>query len=230
MKRTRKATAAAKAAGSTKPTSATRAKIAGDPVRIGQAWIEPVAEDVEAMSALAVAHGRLPAGRMLQGLRRMRIFELRGSLPDRAELADLLHRSTQFYNPAKERCSVRLEAHDASPVATGEVGLLVLERGGDRRPAAERWWRHETGRRVEIHEGVAWLLRFRGGRKEEAARELAVLRDREHGLLVNPHWQDAQVAAGEAPIPWIMADAPTGRAASKPAVLRKTAGARRLKR
>ena len=171
--------------------------------RFAQAWIEPVAEDPEAVSALAVARGRLGAGRGLLGLRRMRVFELSGALPGRAALEGLLHRSIQFYNPAKERCTLRLAPGEALPIPAGEIGVLVVERGGERRPAAERWWRHETGTTVEIREGVAWALELAPGARAEAADDLAILRGREHGLLCNPHWQDARVASGVVPLPWI---------------------------
>ena len=183
--------------------------------RTAQAWIEPLADDPEAMSALAVARARLRAGGALTGLRRMRVFELRGAIPDRAKVAELLHRSIQFYNPAKERCTIRLEPRDPVPLAARETALLVLERGGERRPAAERWWRHETGASAEIREGTAWALTFREGEGSEgAARDLVTLRDRGHGLLCNPHWQEARIAAGTVPLPWIEG-MPKAAAASK---------------
>jgi hypothetical protein len=153
------------------------------------------------------------------------VFELTGELPARETLADLLHRSTQFYNPAKERCTLRVEPRDAVPVARGEQGLLVVERGGERRPAAERWWRHETGAAAEIREGVAWLLRFGSGGTADTVRDLAYLSDREHGLLCNPHWQDARVAGGTVPLPWITAAPAAPRTASN-----TTAGGPRPKR
>lgn len=194
-----------------------------------QAWIEPVADDPEATSALTVARDRLPGGHALEGLRRLRVFELRGALPDRAVIAELLHRSIQFYNPAKERCTLRLDPLEAAPLAAGEVGVLVLERGGERRPAAERWWMHETGAPAEIREGVAWALRLgAGARAERAAGDLAILRDRGHGLLCNPHWQDARVAAGEVPLPWIASASPAKRrAASRSATPKKRPAAAR---
>ena len=188
--------------------------------RTAQAWIEPRAEDPEAVSALAVARQRLAAGLRLVDLRRLRVFELTGALPERGTIADLLHRSTQFYNPAKERCTLRYEARDAVPLARGEQGLLVVERGGERRPAAERWWRHEAGAPAEIREGVAWLLRFGAGGPPDAARDLAILRDREHGLLCNPHWQDAHLAGGEIPLPWITAAPAASRTASNTSAAR----------
>jgi hypothetical protein len=66
---------------------------------------------------------------------------------------------------------------------------------------------HETGTPAEIREGVAWALRLAAGADAgRAAADLAILRDRGHGLLCNPHWQDARVAAGEVPLPWIASE------------------------
>jgi hypothetical protein len=199
---------------------------------VAQAWIEALADDPEATSALEVARARLPGGRALRGLRRLRVFELRGALPDRAALAELLHRSIQFYNPAKERCTLRLDPLEAAPLAADEAGVLVLERGSERRPAAERWWMHETGTPAEIREGVAWALRLAAGADPgRAAADLAILRDRGHGLLCNPHWQDARVAAAEVPLPWIAPGSPeehdansrSGTPGKRPATARRVA-------
>ena len=110
------------------------------PRRRAQAFVELRAEDPEALSAFAVARAHLAAGRRLVALRRMRLFELWGALPGRAEMAERLHGSTQFYNPAKERCLVRTEDGDVAPFGPDESLVLVHERGGDRRLAAERWW------------------------------------------------------------------------------------------
>ena len=174
--------------------------------RTAQAWIEPVADDPEAMSALAVARARLPAGRALEGLRRLRVFELSGALPDRTALEGLLHRSIQFYNPHKERCAVRMSARDPAPLGDADQAVLVYERDGGRLSGAERWWRHETGQEIVVREGVVWVLGFEPGVSDAAseAAELAVVRDRWHGLLVNPHAQEHRIAAGAAPpVPWM---------------------------
>jgi len=169
--------------------------------RVAQAWIALRAEDPEAASAFAVARERLAAAGSLRALRRYRVFELRGALPGTAALADLLHRSTQFYNPSKERCAVRADGAAPSPVGAGEAVVLVAERGGDRRAAAERWWRHETGEKLEVREGVAWVLDFEPGADAAAlAAELAVARDRATGLFCNPHAQAAEVATGAPPL------------------------------
>ena len=176
------------------------------PKQFVQAFIEMRADDPEATSALAVAQRHLEAGRSLAGLRRMRVFELSGSLPPRATLEELLHRSTQFYNPSKERCAVRADSTDPAPGAAGEQYVIVFERGGERRAAAERWWRHETGARIEVREGVAWAMTFAPGIDAPAAAEaLTVTRDRQHGLLCNPNFQEWRPASatGGPPLPWI---------------------------
>lgn len=173
--------------------------------KVAQAWVELTRQDPEALSALAVARGNLRAGRGLASLRRLRLFEIRGTLPPREDLAALLHRSIQFYNPHKERCTVRTAAGEAPPVAAEEPVVLVLDRGEERRSGAERWWKHETGRSVEVREAVAWVLGFEPGTPDPAgaAAELAVLRDRRHGLFCNPHAQEHRVATGEIPLPWM---------------------------
>lgn len=167
-----------------------------------QAWVTLAADDPEAVSALGVARHRLAAGAALESLRRLRLFELSGRMPGALEIAERLHGSTQFYNPHKESCVVRVDQATAAPLGPGEWLVLVVERGGDRRPAAERWWLHETGQKIEVREGVAWALRFaRSAGAEAAARALADLEDRAHGLLANPHSQDAVVMGSDVPLP-----------------------------
>jgi hypothetical protein len=186
-----------------------------------QAYIELRAEDPEAVSALGVARERLAAGRSLRSLRRVRVFELRGELPGRAETEALLHRSTRFYNPAKERCTVRASAGERAPFRDSEALVLVVDRGLERRTAAERWWKHETGAKVEVREGTAWALEFAPGTDgAAAAAELAAVTDRAHGLLSNPHFQDWRAGHGALP-PW-----PWITAAAKPARPRKPAAKR----
>lgn len=170
--------------------------------KVAQAWIELRSDDPEAVSALAVARAHLPAGRSLRGLRRLRLVELRGRLPARERLESLLHRSTQFYNPHKERCAVRMASADPPPLRAGEHAVVVVDRGGARRGAAERWWLHETGVAVEVREGTAWALSFDGDGAEQV-EDLALVRGRRHGLLCNPHSQDCHVAGESVPLPWL---------------------------
>ena len=170
--------------------------------KVAQAWIELRSDDPEAVSALAVARAHLPAGKPLRGLRRMRVMELRGKLPARDRLESLLHRSTQFYNPHKERCAVRMTQSDPAPLRAGERAVVVVDRDGARRAAAERWWLHETGVAVEVREGIAWALVFDEG-GAEALEDLALVRGRRHGLLCNPHSQECHVAGERVPLPWL---------------------------
>jgi hypothetical protein len=187
----------------------TRRRVAAKMAQVAQAWVEPVTDDPEAVSALEVARAHLPAGRALRSLRRVRLFELCGALPGREEFETLLHRSIQFYNPHKERCLVRFAADEQAPLRAGECAVLVFDRGEERRAGAERWWRHETGTAIEVREGVAWLLGFDPGVGGSAGslEELTVLRDRRHGLLCNPHAQDHRFANAVIPLPWMTATA-----------------------
>jgi hypothetical protein len=172
--------------------------------RDAQAWVRLWAEDPAAVSARTVIRRAVAAGRGLESLRRFRLFELRGRLPSRAALEGLLHRSTQFYNPHKEDCLVRVGPGDPAPVEPGERIVLVFDRGGERRLAAERWWARETGDPIEVREGVAWALRFEPGvDAAAAAADLAVLRGRGRGLLCNPHAQEHRLPEADAPSPWL---------------------------
>ena len=178
----------------------------GAGTRRAQAWIELRAHDPAAVSALGVARARLAAGCGLRGLRRLRVIELEGALPAREALESHLHQSTWFYNPHKESCTVRTAEGDPAPVAAGAETILVLERGGTRRAAAERWWRHETGRRVTVREAVAWVLEFAAGADAPAAaRSLMTVRDQAEGLFANPHAEAASRASGTIPLAWIPA-------------------------
>jgi hypothetical protein len=153
-----------------------------------------------------VARARLAAGSGLVTLRRVRLFELKGPLPARREVEGLLHRSIQFYNPHKERCHVRASARDPVPARPGEVAVLVWDRDGERRAAAERWWDHQTGASIEVREGTVWLATFAadgdpGGR----ARRLAITDRRDSGLLCNPNAQEWRLAAERVPLEWFAA-------------------------
>jgi hypothetical protein len=168
-----------------------------------QAWIEPVADDADAVTAFHVARSRMGV-RGLESLRRFRVVEIAGTKASLEEAAARLHGSTQFYNPHKERCRVRSAAKQASPVESTETLVLVWERDGERRPAAERWWRHESGEAVEVREGVVWAMRFAAGiDAAAAARDLALVRDAGKGLLCNPWSQESRFATGGVPVPWI---------------------------
>ena len=171
--------------------------------RVAQAWVALRSDDPEAVSAFAIARARMPSGRRLRGLRRMRLFELHGALPPPAKLTDLLHRSTQFYNPHKETCAVRTRPEGLAEVGASGWVALVVDRDGGRRSAAERWWQHETGEAVEVREALAWVMDFETVIDEASVEDLTVLRDRRHGLLCNPHAQRWALSGANVPLPWI---------------------------
>src|SRR5205814_8530288 len=105
-------------------------------------------------------------------------------------------------NPAKESAALRTSAAGSAPFAADERLVLVLDRGLERRAAAERWWRHETGARVEVREGTVWALAFEpGADAERCSAALAAATDRAHGLFSNLQFQDWRAGAGAAP-PW----------------------------
>jgi len=176
-----------------------------------QAWIEPRSDDPEALSAWSVARARLSGARGLAELRRARLVEIRGSRRAAVQAAELLHASTQFYNPHKERCTLRTSAGDPVPAAADARLLRVRDVAGDRRPAAERWWRHETGEEVEVREATVWMLRVEPGADAAACAEaLGVVRDARHGLLCNRWSQTLRVSAVPPPLPWIEDDTIAG--------------------
>jgi len=179
---------------------------------IAQAWIVPVSEDPEAVSALAVARRFLGAAE-LRTLRRARLIEIEGVLPAVAELAERLHDSTRFYNPHKERCHLRVTAADPAPLAPGERAVLVFDRGGERREGAERWWKRTAGGRVQVREGTAWIAEAADPAATRAWLEALVeVRDARHGLLCNHHAQEARPAGDRVPLDWFRARAAKGRA------------------
>jgi hypothetical protein len=171
--------------------------------RTAQAWIELKTEDPAAVSALSVARARLAAGAKLLRVRRFRVIELQGALPGKQALEARLHASSWFYNPHKESCTLRTS--DGDPAGAKGETILVVERGASRAPAAERWWRHATRRKITVREGVAWVLDFAPGTDPaESARALMTAVDRTTGLFSNPHAQTAIHANGTVPLAWIV--------------------------
>ena len=179
---------------------------------VAQAWIEAIAEDPAAVSALAVARRVLAGGEDLRALRRVRLIEIEGALPDAQELALRLHDSTRFYNPHKERCAVRRQGGDASPLAAGERAVLVFDRDGERRPAAERWWKRVTGDTVRVREGTAWVGEAASGARRDALLAgLLPVAGLGSGLLCNAHAQEFRCAEGTVPLPWFSSPPRTRR-------------------
>ncbi len=172
---------------------------------VGQAWVELRAVDPAAQTAFQAMRAHLKPGHGLRGVRRARMLELCGKLPPRSRLEELLHRSIQFYNPHKETCVVRRALRDRLPVEPEDTTVVVWDREGSRSGAAERWLLHETGRAVEVWETTVWVLAWEPSilarDRLAGTKELAVLRDRRHGLLANPHAEEARIFAGPPVLP-----------------------------
>ncbi len=108
---------------------------------------------------------------------------------------------------------LRLVETDPPPLSPGESAVLVVERAGDRRAAAERWWRHESDLGVEVREALVWALRFGAGElAQEQAAALAELRGPGQGLLCNPNSQAWAQVSGPPPLDWIRRTAAAGTA------------------
>lgn len=180
--------------------------------RTAQAWIESIADDPEAVSAFAVARRTLEAGARLAGLRRMRLIEIEGALPDAGALAARLHDSTRFYNPHKERCHLRVTETDPAPLAADEAAALVFDRDGEERVASERWWKRVTGAAAKVREGTAWIASAAPGHPAlEVLRELLEVRDARHGLLCNPNAQEFRGPVTSVPLRWFASRPASGR-------------------
>lgn len=174
---------------------------------IAQAWILPVSDDPEAVSALGVAR-RFLGATDLRGLRRARLIEIEGDLPPAAELASYLHDSTRFYNPNKERCHLRLSNSDPVPFGPGERAVLVFDRGGERREGSERWWKRTAGGRVRVREGTAWIVEGADAAASVLWLDaLTEVRGAGRGLLCNPHAQESRRAGDAVPLGWFAARA-----------------------
>lgn len=177
-----------------------------------QAWIESIADDPEAVSAFAVARRTLEAGAALAGLRRLRLIEIEGVLPDAGPLAARLHDSTRFYNPNKEHCHLRVAETDPAPFSAGEAAALVFDRDGERRVASERWWKRVTGTSAKVREGTAWIVSAAPGHSAvDVLSALLEVRDARHGLFCNPNAQEFRGPVTVAPLRWFALRAASGR-------------------
>ena len=180
--------------------------------RTAQAWIESIADDPEAVSAFAVARRTLEAGAALAGLRRMRLIEIEGALPDGESLAARLHDSTRFYNPNKERCHLRVTEADPPPLVAGEAAALVFDRDGEERVASERWWKRVGGTAAKVREGTAWIVSAGPGHSaRDVLAQLLEVRDARHGLLCNPNAQEFRGPVTEVPLRWFASRTASGR-------------------
>ncbi len=162
--------------------------------------------DVTALTAANTIRRRLGYAERLLALKRADYYRL--ELETETEQAacdlvtDLAQRTNHFVNPNKHAFTVRTARQRLTPPSTNgafEVEVLITDAEGDRAPDLEQALasdRIAQGRVKAVHVGVLWTLTLRADSPQEAvelARDIAITRARDRGLLANPHFQSVQI-------------------------------------
>ena len=163
--------------------------------------------DVTALTAANTLRRRLGFAERLVGLGRADYYRLEVDAESEPAAADLVtelaQRTNHFVNPNKHAFRVRPFSPRVNPPATEgvfEVEALVTDAEGDRSADLEQALAAEPlagGQVKAIHTGVLWILGLKADSAAEAlaaARDLAITRARDQGLLANPHFQAVQVS------------------------------------
>lgn len=162
--------------------------------------------DVTALTAANTIRRRLGYAERLTSLRRADYYRLEVEAESDQAALDLVRelalRTNHFVNPNKHSFTVRPHEQRVSPPAQeGEFEVEVLttdvdsDRSGDLEAALSSD-RLAQGRVKAVHTGVLWTLRLRADSPSEAlemARDIAVTRARDRGLLANPHFQAVRI-------------------------------------
>lgn len=162
--------------------------------------------DVTALTAANSIRRRLGYAERLLALKRADYYRL--ELETETEQAavdlvtDLAQRTNHFVNPNKHAFTVRTAQQRLTPPSTDgafEVEVLITDAEGDRAPDLEQALANDRiaqGRVKAVHVGVLWSLTLRADSPQEAlelARDIAITRARDQGLLANPHFQSVQI-------------------------------------
>jgi phosphoribosylformylglycinamidine (FGAM) synthase PurS component len=163
--------------------------------------------DVTALTAANTLRRRMGYAERLLSLRRADYYSLEVEAESeqaaRRLVTELAERTNHFVNPNKPRFTVRRAELRVLPPARGEgweVEVVVSAAEGDRSAALEAALATDPtapGRVKAVHTGVLWilLLKAEGGPEAmELARDIAITRSRERGLLANPHFQEVRVS------------------------------------
>jgi phosphoribosylformylglycinamidine (FGAM) synthase PurS component len=158
--------------------------------------------DVTALTAAGALRRRMGYGRTLRGLRRADYYRLSLDVPDaeaaRALAEELAERTNVFVNPNKHVYEVQT-AGCAGEVAGGGhqvVQVLVTDPADGSAEGALGALQGRLGYGGTVCglvRGVLWTLELEcpdRGEAERLAREIAVTRRRDAGLLMNPHSQE----------------------------------------
>ena len=175
------------------PTWRTHERVTGPRSASGAGLVELRAEDPEASSALVVARERLDGGaRAARAAALPRVRAARRAAGDATSSRSGCTARRSSTIPAKERCVVRAGGRRSpSPVAgRARRSCWSSSAAASAGAAAERWWRHETGARVEVREGVVVgaAVRAGRGRARRSARSWRWRATARHGLFCNPHF------------------------------------------
>ncbi len=162
--------------------------------------------DVTALTAANTIRRRLGYAERLSWLRRADYYRLEIDAESEQAALDLVRelalRTNYFVNPNKHSFTVRpYEQRVSPPPCDGEfeVETLITDVEGDRSPDLEASLsgdRLAQGRVKAVHTGVLWTLRLRADSPAEAldmARDIAITRARDRGLLANPHFQAVRI-------------------------------------
>ncbi len=162
--------------------------------------------DVTALTAANSIRRRLGYSERLTSLQRADYYRLELEAESEAAALDLVRelaqRTNHFVNPNKHAFTLRPFDQRVSPPSRDgdyEVEVLTTDAESDRSAdleAALAGDRLAQGRVQAVHTGVLWNLRLRADSPQEAvamARDIAVTRARDQGLLANPHFQAVQI-------------------------------------
>ncbi|HEY3396979.1 MAG TPA: phosphoribosylformylglycinamidine synthase subunit PurS [Armatimonadota bacterium] len=162
--------------------------------------------DVTALTAANTMRRRLGFAERLVDLQRADYYRLEIDAESEQaaldQVTDLAQRTNHFVNPNKHSFAVRVATTRMTPPSRGdayEVEVLTTDAEGDRSADLELALANDqitSGRIKAVHTGVLWTLWLRAESPQEAlglARELAVTRARDHGLLANPHFQEVRI-------------------------------------
>jgi hypothetical protein len=158
-------------------------------------------EDLAAISALDVLRTQLGA-EDLAGLSRETVWEIDlADAADRAALERAARESLLFANPVKERWRIEERFLTLGRVpGRRAVGVLVRDRGDRsdeaRAAALQGTWGVAAAR---VTRATLWILDLPDQDRAaalERARVLGITVGRRRGLLVNPHYQDAELLTG----------------------------------
>ncbi|MFC2075855.1 hypothetical protein ACFLT7_02105 [candidate division KSB1 bacterium] len=166
--------------------------------------------DVVAATALRALKDRLDFDKSLHGLRRHDYHRLEidnGDDTRARQLARaLIEKTTTFVNPNKHSYSIKLDGQYLVPAkSTPElpdgvrtVRFLVLPDETEDSTAAVELLRRKLGEPAisSLSSGVLWELFIRADDDREArktALDIAVARERDKGLLLNPHYQRYEI-------------------------------------